>query len=495
MKSLKIIYALNGAQIVVIMAAQLAVVPLYLHALGIQGYEDWIFISAVAAVCQLLDFGLVFYVSNTARIAYGLGKPDMAEQAVRMGLGFWWILFILFTIFSFLCGFFAQTTRGTALAILFFNGPLVMLRTWLSYILTARTSQTGELVFFIVFTLLETVALVCVSLFYGNVLILAVTQLITNVAFGIIPLLLTLRHYAPELNLTPRKVRFNELKEIVPGSLSNFSYSAVSVAIIHLPVILLGLIPNLPPASLATFTTSRTLTGVVRQFCSSFARSNGIEISRLLAPEHGPQMRRVFLLGSATIAVLAALGMGGLLPIADRVLTIWTGKPELYDPAVLSLFCILAVLSAQLQLPMVLPQFTNTARIMAVPLFLQVSLLAVLGFCASHLYGAPGMVIALGIAELSTLGIVSIRRIIPQMGVSPLRFLSLSGGLSFIVFAVSYAGSLTARWFVQPITFLELGFSGVIWALIVSPFAGRLYHWAKRYQWGQGSQLVTTIEH
>ncbi|MDR3631673.1 MAG: hypothetical protein P4L42_15235 [Desulfocapsaceae bacterium] len=483
MNPLKKIYALNGAQIVVLLVEQIAIVPIYLHYLGIQGYEDWVFINAAAAICQLFDFGLIFYVSNTARIAYGLGKPDTAENVVRMGLSFWWILFALFTMFSFSCGFFAQTTRVVALAILFFNSPLEMLRSWLSYILTARTSQVGELVLFIFYRLLQTVALVCVSLFYGKVLALAMTQVATTVTFGIIPLLLTLHRYAPELKLKPRKVNTHELKEIITGSLTNFSYSAASVAIIQLPIILLGLIPNLPPASLATFTTSRTLTGVVRQFCSSFARSNGIEISRLLGPEHAQRMRRVFLLGSATIAVLAAAGMGGLLPIADIVLKIWTGKPELYDPAVVGIFCVFAVLSAQLQLPMILPQFTNTARIMAMPLFLQVSFVAVLGFGASSLYGASGMVVALGIAELSTLGFVSLRRIIPQMGISRLRFLALSGGLSLGIFIVSFIASFAARHFVHPSTLLELGYSGIIWTIIMSPLLGFLYQSAKKYRW------------
>lgn len=203
MKSLKKIYALNGAQIVVIMVAQLAVVPLYLHALGIQGYEDWIFISAVAAVCQLLDFGLVFYVSNAARIAYGLGKPDVAEHAVRMGLSYWWVLFVVFYPFSFLFGFLAQTTRGIGLAILFFNGPLVMLRTWFSYILTNKPDRRACL-FHCFYTPGDNCPCQCQP-FYGNVLVLAVTQMITNVAFGITPLLLILRHYAPELNLTRAK--------------------------------------------------------------------------------------------------------------------------------------------------------------------------------------------------------------------------------------------------------------------------------------------------
>jgi len=483
MNSLKKIYALNGANITVLMLAQLVVVPIYLHYLGIQGYEDWVFITAVAAVSQLFDFGLILYVSNTARIAYGLGQSDVAEHAVSTGLGFWWILFSLFAIFSVLFGFLAQTTRTIALAILFFGAPLAMLRSWLSYILTARTSQIGELVSFIGFTLLQTVALVCVILFHGKVLALALTQVITTVVFGVIPLLITLRHYAPELMLKPRKVTVPELKEIIAGSLTNFSYSAASVAITQLPIILLGLVPNLPPASLATFTTSRTLTGVVRQFCNQFARSNAIEISRFLAPEHVQKMRRIFLLGSSTIAILAAVGMGGLLPLADIVLKIWTGRPELYNPAVIGIFCVLAVMSAQFQLPMILPQFTNTARIMAVPLFLQVSLLAVLGFWGASFYGAPGMVVALGISELSTLGVVSFRRIIPQMGVSSLRFLALSGGLSVTFFFISFATSFVARMFIQPSTFLGLGFAGGIWAISVSPFMGFLYRWAKRYQW------------
>jgi O-antigen/teichoic acid export membrane protein len=489
--SLSFIYALNAANMISIMIAQIVTVPVYLHYLGVGGYEQWMFINAIANLCLIFDFGMTLYVSNSARIAYGRGDRAAAEHIIGQGLGFFAAMFIPFAVIAVVLYYgFEHTREGLAFAIVLCSAPITMLRTWLYYTLTARTTQIWELVIFVAFTLAQTLALIIAVVLGGGILELAVVQTVTAAVFGLLPPLLALRYLAPELRLRPRKVRAHELRPMAAGSLAQFSYSAASVAIVHLPVVLLGVLPGLPPASLATFTASRTLTGVVRQFCQQLARSNGIEISRYLDPEHVQRMRRIFLLGSTTIAVLAAVGMGALLPLADLVLKVWTGKPELYNPAVIGIFCVTAVLSAQVQLAMVIPQYTNTARMMALPLFLQVCLLAVLGLAGGVAFGAPGMVAALGIAEISTLGAVSLLRIIPSMGISAVRFVLYSGGPALGIFLLSAGISEAARWIIHPENLRGLIFCGAFWSVLMFPFVAYLYKLGKHLPLG----LMGSIE-
>ena len=483
MSKLKTIYALNAVNMLTLTLSQIAVVPVLLHYLGIHGYEQWVFVFAVGAACAVLDIGMIIFSSNAVRIAFGLGDFQTAQKTIGYGLSF----FILFFLFFGLAAAVTFETAGLdirlALALIVLSVPFTQFRCWLSYILTARISQIWELGFFIGLTLLQTAAYVLVVMMGGGVAALACTFIGTTTFLGIVPLILALRRFTPEIKLAPRKIPKDELPTIIKGCISNFGYSASGISVTHLPVILLGLLPGLPSGSLAIFTTSRTLTGVVRQFCQQLARSNGIEISRYLAPEHKAQMQRIFLAGSATISLLAAAGMGGLLPVADLVLKIWTGKTELYSSTVINLFCITAMFSAQVQLPMILPQFTNKAHIMALPLFTQVCLITLLGAPAGYFFGSAGMVLILGLAELSTLGLVSLRQIIPAMDVSPSRFLFLSCVPSFIVFAVSFGISFISRWVFRPENFYGLAQTGVLWAAIALPLMTILYRAGKRYEW------------
>jgi O-antigen/teichoic acid export membrane protein len=350
-----------------------------------------------------------------------------------------------------------------------------MFRTWLSNVLTARTNQLGELLIFVVSTVAQTAAFVGVLAFGGQLRALATVQLIVTICLGIVPAKLLVRRFAPELRFRPLWFRGDDMKTLVAGSLSNFGYAAANLAVLQLPVILIGVIPGLPPGSLATFTASRTLTGVVRQFCQQLARSIGIEVSRFLAPEHGPQMRSMVLAGAATISMIAALGMGGLLPFSDLVLKFWTGEPELYSLPVIGIFCVSAVMSAQVQLPMIVPLFTNKANLMTLPLLLQVCMIAVLGIAAAWWWGVVGMVAVIGFAELTTVGLVALRLIIPDMGISQSRFLRQSVVPSAFLFASAALAGLAIRGLLQPVTIGGLAMCGLVWSAVVLPGALLLY--------------------
>jgi O-antigen/teichoic acid export membrane protein len=475
MKDFGRIYVLNAANMASLTLAQVALVPFFLHYLGIGGYERWVFMNAAAAACIALDFGLISYTTNEIRIAYSKGDSVAVEKMVGTGVSFFLVLAAVSGLSFLLLEIFETSAEALTFLLILITAPLIMFRTWLSYVLTARTNQFGELAIFVLSTVFQTVAFVVTLALGGSLRALATVQLVVTVILGVVPALVILRRAAPELKFAPLWSRGGDLRATVTGSFHNFGYTAANLAVIQLPVILIGIIPGLPSGSLATFTASRTLTGLIRQFCQQLARSIGIEVSRFLAPEHGSQMRRMVLGGAATISLVAALGMGGILPFSDLILSFWTGKPELYSFPVLAIFCLSAVLSAQVQLPMVLPLFTNTANLMSSPLMLQVAMIAILGFAAAYWCGAVGMVAVIGLAELVTVGLVAFRRIIPSMGISQSRFLRESVLPSALLFVMAALVGLAIRKLIQPETVGGLSLSGLLWGAVVLPVALVLY--------------------
>lgn len=492
MKGIKLIYGLNALNVASFALHQIVTVPFYLYYLGIGDYELWTWASSIGFIAMALDFGAIAYTTNATRIALGVGDKLEAQKGVGYGATYFLFSFGLFGLGALIALLCDTKGLGVVFAFILLNVPVYQLKSWLSGILTAKTGQTGELAFSIAIVIVQTVAFVGTVAVGGKLLALAAIQLATNIFCGVVPIWFVLRRAAPEIEYMPRLVPRKEWRAVLHGCLSNFGYSATVAAINYLPITLLGLIPRLPPGCLATFTVSRTLTGIVRQFCQQMARSSGIEISRFLASEHKDYRHRLFLMSAVLVSVVAASGMGGLLPIADIVLNLWTQKPELYNPAVIGLFALAAVLSAQVQLPMALPQVTNTAHIVIVPLFLQLALLIVLGFPGGYFFNAEGMIVAISLAELSTLGQVSVRKILPSLGLRPGRFLGIQFSVSAAAFVLAYVVSLACRAFLEPASFKGLILDGALWSLAMAP-CGILFLWAvKRYPWDRFFQLETS---
>ena len=140
-------------------------------------------------------------------------------------------------------------------------------------------------------------------------------------------------------------------------------------------------------------------------------------------------------------------------------------------------FCIGGVLSAMVQVPMLMPQFTNQAQLMVRPLAIQMALVIILGAAGATLFHAAGMASALSVAELATVGWVSIQRIVPRLNIAPLRFILGTGAPALVMMVASAALSLIARWIVAPETFVDLIWSGLIWSIGILPLAYGVFHW------------------
>lgn len=484
---MRLIYGLNLANMVSITLSQVVIVPILLNVLGVASYEHWLSLSATASICALSSLGIDVYGSNLARIAYAADDHGAAQRAIETTTTLLLLTLLLFLVAG--AGFYAVSPSPdhAALGLMVVSAPLTIYRSYLSFIVTARTSQIGELITFIAFSLLQAAALALAAWLDGRIIVMAAAFTGSILLFGILPLILFIKLRTPDVRLRPVWLTVQTAANHYWAALPTFAYWAATITITHVPIIMLTTLPGIPTGSAATFAVSRTLVGVVRQFCVQLARSNGIELSRYLAPHHAQQLRQMLMAGSAVTTILAAVGLGALLPMADLVIALWTRQTNLYDPAVVAIFCLGGVFSALVQVPMILPQFTNRAHIMLRPLAVQILLVLGLGSLGAMVFHAAGMVAALTVAELSTLGLVSMRRIIPELGIDPIRFLLATGGPAAAMMVVSAAGSQIARSLIMPETMIGLVYCGLLWTIMVPPIGYGVFRWIKMRQ----SHLIT----
>jgi hypothetical protein len=468
---MRLIYVLNAANMASILVSQVLIVPILLKYLGVVNYEHWLYLISLSNICALATLGLDIHGSNGARIAYAAHDRHQAQCAISMTTSLLLGIIVLFFCLSAGVMLLNPTVETAAFAVMILAAPFGIYRSYLSYIVTARTSQVGELITFIAFNLSQAGALAVCAWVDGRIIVMAIVFLLSTICFGIIPLVVYIKTRMADVGLMPVRINWRIVSSNIRVAFPMFSYSAATVAIIHAPIVILSSLPGIPVGSTAAFAISRTLVGIVRQYCLQLARSNGIELSRFLAPEFADKLRKKFISGAAITATLAAVGLGALPPVAEMLISFWTHQPALYDPVVIMIFCIGGVLSAQLQLPMIMPQFTNQAHMVLKPLIFQIALVIGLGVIGSTLFQAAGMVAALSVAELTTLGWTSLRRIIPGLGISPVVFTFLIGVPSTIIMAISAGLSWISFRIVAPQSFFDLVFCGALWGVLALPIA------------------------
>lgn len=182
----------------------------------------------------------------------------------------------------------------------------------------------------------------------------------------------------------------------------------------------------------ASFVLVRTLANSLRQIPAMFATAACIEIARShFENAHDIIPERLLQTGKMTCA-LSGLMAGFLLGFGDVVISLWTGKPELYNPILLALFVVpLLIIAPAVPFHQFLhlgnfPRQIGTARILQLLLMLSCVIPMTLAF------GVHGCALGLAVSETVSVGgyllVVGLR----AGGVRPVHYLSRC---IFVVFA------------------------------------------------------------
>ncbi|BBE72932.1 hypothetical protein [Oharaeibacter diazotrophicus] len=401
--------AAQGLALAASLVDRVVLVGLMLRAWGPDLFADYAVLQSWATLLAVGDFGVQIYFQNVERSA--LARGDRAAFRRFAAIHLW--LLVVFCGALALVGL-ASLPFATALAR---NAPLDTAETVLVLVLigagslsavvrSAVTTRSIALGDFARITLIGAVGQLALTVTSSAAVLLGAGPVVLAalffLLFGVVIQVLTARDCSvrhPGTAVRPARPTRAELADL--GSHLGW-LGAVSLAptvLLLLPVVLFGLF-GLSGAAIAGFLLLRTLVNLLRQFFQFAALGAGLEIS---THAHGGDFARAWRLSAAIgrwISVVGAVASVGLLCFGREVVTLWSGSPALYDPAVAAWLALAVVATGPFQQILALLQFTNQSRIPGQLRLVQMVAAAAMvpvGLAAS---GVAGAAAALTLAEI-----------------------------------------------------------------------------------------------
>lgn len=386
---------------------QLLLPPIFLRRFGVEGYGEWLTLTAAVAYLSTLNFGLQTYTNNQVAICYNRGEFEEAKtlQATAMllllslALGMAILTAVVFVLpFDLWLG--VKQSRGMVDTTLYLLGLQILLRMVLSLFagsfLAIGVSYRGSnwIIASTLATTLATAAMVYVRCSFGWI---AAQQTLMTAAFCVFTMV-DLRRMAPMLIPRLGYARPGRFGEILKQSGYFGMIFGANFLVFQLPIILIQRI--LGPSSVVAFSITRTIFSMSRQALTSMTQTLGQEVTELYGKHQWARLFRLYELSERVVfAMIPAVNIGTLLA-TPMLIAIWLHKPTLYDPRL----CILmALISSAMAIKEHKYQFqvsTNQHATLARVMFWNYVAMAVLGVPGIRLLGPIGFLIPWLISEL-----------------------------------------------------------------------------------------------
>ncbi len=174
---------------------------------------------------------------------------------------------------------------------------------------------------------------------------LAGLQLLCELSLGWGFMRADLRRRFPALNLRPLRPSASELSALAARLPWFAALQAAAVAQLHAPVLILGA-SGVGSAALVGFVLARTMINLLRQLVTMSSLAMGVEGAHdHHRGERATVLARLSALGRVAVAATVA-GSLALLMLGEGFVTLWTGRPELFDRSAAAWLCAGAVLAA-----------------------------------------------------------------------------------------------------------------------------------------------------
>lgn len=448
-------------------ADRLVVVGLLVRSWGADIFADWAVLFATAGLVSMFEFGHNIYVGNALQKANAANDATGFQRVLSVAM---WCGFALFAALV-TCGgaivFLGGTVDRLGLKALSPTSAYVVLAL-LGLCLISRAargafSQTyrgrgiyavGTLVN-LVPTAATMVGLVIAVLLGASPVAVAATYFLSEIVFGWGLMAFDLKQRFPELDFWPRLPLRGELITIVQH-LKWFSLHVITPqAWLHAPVLLLNTVGT-SGAQLATFVLLRTLTGLSRQLSTMLSLSGSVELVDSYHRDGSRQVtERLAALGmfmSVSSAAIAAM----LLAFGDVFLTAWTGRNDLFDPALLGwLLAALMLFVPTIPIKSLL-SLANAPKPVALANIAQLAIgLPALALLAP-VFGASGGAAGLALGEFAG-GFVVLPLLASQaLPLDYPRYLTKVGSASLATFAWCTLITWAATTMIHPVTALGL---------------------------------------
>jgi O-antigen/teichoic acid export membrane protein len=467
---------------------QLLLVPLFLSAWGTDIYKDWVVLYAIMVFLTSCNFGTETYFGN--RFIDFVARND--REAFRREL--------MTSLFCTLAV--GALVLGASYAVLFgYSGGLLPSGLEAATIYRCLLLMTLPVVFIFAQQTLLTVYRAegefsrgeCAYAIYACVQMIAVTialaaKLPPTAAASVYLVMpgLLLIGIMIDLKLRYRDIVFGlrvptlaDLRRILPQSLLFFTLP-LSLALVQSgPVMLFGAM-GVAALPVLSYTLIRTFTGLTRQAANQFAVGSGIEMARHQVRGEGEACRRLYDATGQIVTILVGLFGGFTIWAADPFLTLWTHGTVHSNEIMVLGFLGGIFLAAPGQAALMLLNYTNTAKPLAIAWCSQAFVGLALSAALVPVVGVVGAAFSFAAAESVAVGFWLPLVVQRRFGFSAIHH--LARGFVWGVLAFGWSA------FVAKLAF-ELGLSGfkglaatvALWAIVaLPPFA--LFAMPARYR-------------
>lgn len=394
---------------------QLVVVPVLLAAWGKQLYGEWLALSAAAAYLSVLDFGMQSYVVNRLNQCHALGEKEEYARILQSGIAF---SLTVATVAAVLVGpalwlmpldrwlNFTETTHTGAVAIALLIALQVLYAIphgLLSGIYrTVNEYPRGQMINNARFLLSLVGMLTVVSLGAGPLAVAEVQLAALLVTCAFIVWDLSRRH--PDIALGVRHSSMRLAFSFIAPSSSFLGIQLVMAFVIQGSTLLVGGLFG--AAMLVTFSTSRTLTNLIKQVGATIQNAVWPEFTSMEAQRQMDALRRMHLLTAKIVMLFASCSAAYLMLYGDVLLAFWTRGHVAFDAPLMGAFLMLAGSQAMWLTSSILLSASNRQKTVFVSTLLAGAVGLMLGWGLSKSFGLSGFVFGLAAMDALFCGMV-----------------------------------------------------------------------------------------
>lgn len=324
--------AVNAAGLVVVAAAQILCVPIFLNAWGEKIFGAWIVISAVPSFFVLLDFGVGAAGGNVIIMAAAKGDYERASEMFSALLAFTILCALVLggLILATIVPVSDWVARIAGMDVGVIRYPLLALALIPSLILVASAffsalRATGHYILGtwinIVILAAEAAAGIAVVSLGGDPLGVAVAMLLIRLA-GTIAFAEILRRTVPWLGWWPTRNGLAQLRTIVWPALASMSVPISLTA--NLQGLILVISGRGGAEAAAVFSASRTLARLIFQVAQLVPRAVMPEFTHAWAKDDHRQLRRIDRLMTAVLLACVLPGCVIYAVFGQQIVGIWT---------------------------------------------------------------------------------------------------------------------------------------------------------------------------
>lgn len=476
-------YVAQIAAFVVALSDRLFIPAVFLRMLGVASFSAWSIAIATGGFISVLEFGVTRFFTNRLIELVERGEDEEAARVYRVAVTFLVAFVVVALTVIALC--FGYLVKGVGDPVIDRQLPLLVIPVTLAaavlQLIAVRQALYRAHREFVAETWIRLAgeaaritAVVIGALAGFDLLSVCWLWLGATLAFVVLPIWIHTRirypRFADRMSL-PRQGESVEIARVAPGLWLQLMFTTLLAT---LPVMTIGAI-SAAPAVIAQFVLMRTLANFVRQVLQMFANVFAIELARRYARGDIGGFATTFMETNRFLAAQTAVASATLFVLAAPLFTVWTGRPQLYDPLLLLLAILPPLLFPSMMLTIEALTYANRpwplVRARLVQLALTATTFAVLDGWPMGLR----MMSALFVGEIIGMGLLlafAIRGLNPLIGPShSIRLLGYSAVAAIITFVI-----VDAAWHTPyGLPLARLGFAlaaGLVAFAIVVPWVG-----------------------